>query len=273
MRRSYSIPKSAFWEAFTGVQLPPGVELLYNAGMPKYTIRLKEKREVADGTMAFYFDRPAGFAFKSGQNADYTLLNVPREQLDSEGATRTFSFANAPSEEGILIATRMRATAFKDILKELPLETEVQIDGPYGNMVLHSNAARPAVMLAGGIGITPFRSMAVEATEQKLPHKIFLFYSNRAPKDAAFLEELEKLETINPNFKLIATMTDAPDWDGEKGYIKKEMIEKYVSPLFPILSSVFYLAGPPEMVSAMHGMLNGFGVSDDDIRMEEFAGY
>ena len=241
--------------------------------MPKYTIHLKEKRDVADGTMAFRFDRPAELSFKGGQNADYTLLGVPQEKLDSEGATRTFSFANAPSEEGILIATRMRNTAFKNILKELPIGTEIQIDGPYGNMVLHSNAARPAVMLSGGIGITPFRSMAIEAAAQKLPHKIFLFYSNRAPKDAAFLEELKGLEEKNVNFKLIATMTDASDWPGEKGYITKEMIEKYVSPLFPILSSIFYLAGPPAMTDAMHKMLNGFGVSDDDIRMEEFAGY
>ncbi|MCL4403864.1 FAD-dependent oxidoreductase [Patescibacteria group bacterium] len=241
--------------------------------MPKYTIHLKEKRDVADGTMAFYFDRPEGLLFKGGQNADYTLLNVPQEKLDAEGATRTFSFANAPSEEGIMIATRMRETAFKNILKELPEGSEMQIDGPYGNMVLHSKPERPAVMLAGGIGITPFRSMAVEAAAQKLPHKIFLFYSNRAPKDAAFLEELKELEGKNVNFKLIATMTDAPDWPGEKGYITKEMIERCVSPLFPILSSVFYLAGPPAMTAAMHKMLNDFGVSDDDIRMEEFAGY
>ena len=241
--------------------------------MPKYTIHLKEKRDVADGTLAFTFERPEGFVFKAGQNADYALLNVPQEKLDAEGATRTFSFANAPSEKDILIATRMRDTAFKNILKELPAGADVQIDGPYGNMVLHSNAARPAVMLSGGIGITPFRSMAVEAAAQKLPHKIFLFYSNRAPKDAAFLEELKELEEENVNFKLIATMTDASDWPGEKGYINKEMIEKYVSPLFPILSSIFYLAGPPTMTDAMHKMLNGFGVSDDDIKMEEFSGY
>ncbi len=241
--------------------------------MPKYTIHLKEKRDVADGTLAFTFERPEGFVFKAGQNADYALLNVPQEKLDAEGATRTFSCANAPSEKDILIATRMRDTAFKNILKELPAGADVQIDGPYGNMVLHSNAARPAVMLSGGIGITPFRSMAVEAAAQKLPHKIFLFYSNRAPKDAAFLEELKELEEENVNFKLIATMTDASDWPGEKGYINKEMIEKYVSPLFPILSSIFYLAGPPAMTDAMHKMLSGFGVSDDDIKMEEFSGY
>lgn len=223
--------------------------------------------------MAFLIERPAGFVFKAGQNADYALLNVPQEKLDAEGATRTFSFANAPSEPDIMIATRMRNTTFKNILKEMPEGSEIQIDGPYGNMTLHSNVSRPAVMLAGGIGITPFRSIIVEAATQKLPHKIFLFYSNRAPKDAAFLDELEELEKMNPNFKLVATMTDDPSWPGEKSYITKEMIERYVSPLSPILSSVFYLAGPPVMTSAMHKMLNDLGVIDDDVRMEEFAGY
>jgi ferredoxin-NADP reductase len=241
--------------------------------MPKYITQLKDKRTVADGTVAFVIARPAGFIFKAGQNADYTLLNIPLNKLDAEGATRTFSFASAPSEDDILIATRMRDTAFKNILNDLPKEAKIQIDGPYGNMVLHSNAARPAVMLAGGIGITPFRSMAVEAAVQRLPHKIFLFYSNRAPKDATFLEELKKLEEVNPNFKLIATMTDDPAWPEEKGYITQEMIGKYISPSFSLLSPVFYLAGPPAMTEAMHKMLNGFGVSDDDIRMEEFAGY
>ncbi len=238
--------------------------------MPKYIAHLKGKHAVADGTTAFVITRPADFAFKSGQNADYTLLNIPQEKLDAEGVTRTFSFANAPSEEDILIATRMRDTAFKNILKDLPDGTEIQMDGPYGNMTLQANVARPAVMLAGGIGITPFRSMAVEAAAQNLPHKIFLFYSNRGPKDAAFLEELKALEDKNPNFKLIATMTDDPAWPEEKGYITKEMIGRYVA---DILSPIYYLAGPPAMTGAMHKMLNGFGVSDDDIKMEEFAGY
>ncbi len=248
-------------------------KLYYNSPVSKYITQIKDKRMIADGTMALVIARPAGFVFKAGQNADFTLVNIDPAQLDTEGATRTFSFASAPSEPDILIATRIRNTAFKHILQNLPAGAEIQMDGPYGNMVLHSNASRPAVMITGGIGITPFRSMVVEATTQKLNHQIYLFYSNRAPKDAAFLEELKELEETNPNFKLIVTMTDDPTWPGEKGYITLEMIKRYLAPSFSILSPVFYLAGPPAMTGAMHQMLNGFGISDDDIRMEEFAGY
>ena len=84
----------------------------------------------------------------------------------------------------------MSDTAFKRVLKTMPLGTEVRIVGPFGSLILHQNADRPAVFLAGGIGITPFRSMLLQATEQKLPYHLILFYSNRRPEDAAFLEEL-----------------------------------------------------------------------------------
>ncbi len=238
--------------------------------MPKYIARLKDKRTVADGTMAFVISRPEGFIFKAGQNADFTLLNFAEQKLGGRDAIRTFSFASAPSEVDLTIATRMRDTVFKNILKTLPDGANLQIDGPYGNMTLQVNAARPAVMLAGGIGITPFRSMAREAAAQKLPHKLFLFYSNRAPKDAPFLAELKELEAKRPNFRLVVTMTDDTSWPGEKGYISKEMIEKHIA---DVLSPIYYLAGSPMMTGAMHKMLSGFGISDDDIRMEEFAGY
>src|SRR5256885_16726580 len=73
----------------------------------------------------------------------------------------------------------------------------------------HEDAARPAVFLAGGIGVTPFLSMARHAAKEKRPHRILLFYSNRRPEDAAFLEELKRLEQANPPYRLIATMTEA----------------------------------------------------------------
>lgn len=88
-----------------------------------------------------------------------TLLD-PAE-TDSEGNTRAFSIASAPQEDTLMIATRMRDTAFKRSLKAMPAGTAVKIEGPFGNLTLHNNAARAAVLLAGGIGITPFRSMAL----------------------------------------------------------------------------------------------------------------
>ena len=80
-----------------------------------------------------------------------------------------------------MVATRMRDTAFKCASKVMPVGAAVQIEGPTGVLTLHSDAARAAVFLCGGIGITPFRSIAFGAAKEHLPHRIFLFYSNRRP--------------------------------------------------------------------------------------------
>ncbi len=243
--------------------------------MPLYKIKIIRHKEVADGTMAFHFEKPVGFEFKAGQFVEMMLLNPP--ETDAEGNSRAFSIASAPCEPDLMIATRMRDTAFKRVLKTLSGGSEVQIEGPFGDFTLHNNASRPAVFLMGGIGITPVRSIVVEAAEKKLPHKIFLFYSNRQPKDAAFLEELRELETKNPNYKFIPTMTDlssqisgAEIWEGERGYINESMLKKYLDTL---QGPIYYSAGPPAMVAAMRKMLNDAGIDDDDIRTEEFAGY
>jgi ferredoxin-NADP reductase len=240
--------------------------------MATHRVKLKSRREIAEGTMAFHFEKPPGFAFKAGQALAWTLIDPP--ETDDKGGVRNFSIASAPVEPDLMIATRMRDTAFKRVLKTMPLGTEVRIVGPFGSLTLRHNAARPAVFMAGGIGITPFRSMLRQAAEQKLPHHIFLFYSNRRPEDAAFLEELEELEKENSNYKFIGTMTEMPGsnrvWRGETGYINQEMLAKYIGDL---AAPIYYIAGPPEMVAAMEQTLSDAGVYSDDVRAEEFAGY
>lgn len=242
------------------------------ATWPVFTAKLKSREEVAERTMAFHFEKPAGWTFKAGQFIDITLLDPP--ETDAEGNTRGFSIASAPQEETLMVATRLRDTAFKRVLKTAPLGTAVKIEGPFGNLTLHNNAARPAVMLAGGIGITPFRSILFNAAKEKLPHRIFLFYSNRRPEDAPFLESLQALEKENPNYKLIASMTEMEKshqpWQGEAGRINKGMLDRYLKGAG---SCIYYIAGPPGMVKGLHTMLNEAGVDDDDIRTEEFVGY
>ncbi|KTD19617.1 FAD-dependent oxidoreductase [Legionella israelensis] len=144
--------------------------------------------------MAFIFEKPKDFTFKSGQFGDFTLLN-PKE-TDEEGNTRAFSLTNPPFANDLMVATRMRDTAFKRVLKTLSLGTELKLDAPYGSFTLHNNKAIPAVFLTGGIGITPVRSIITQATKDKVPHQIYLFYSNNRPEDTAFLEELKSLEKV-----------------------------------------------------------------------------
>jgi ferredoxin-NADP reductase len=237
-----------------------------------YTVRLRERVEVAEGTMAFHFEKPAEFQFKPGQNADFTLIDPP--ETDEEGNKRTFSLAGTPAENELMVATRMRDTAFKRVLKTMPVGTELKMAGPYGSFTLHQNAARPAVFLAGGIGITPFRSIILETQRNRSDRRLFLFYANRRPEDAAFLEELQALTQRNERFTLVATMTamdtSKRPWSGRKGRVNREMLVAFVEDL---AAPIYYIAGPPGMVGATREMLVAAGISEDSIRAEDFPGY
>ena len=234
--------------------------------------KLVSKQEVAEGTVAFHFEKPAKWTFKAGQFLDMTLLDP--SETDAEGNIRSFSIASAPHEETLMVATRMRDTAFKRVLKAMPPGSVVKIEGPSGELTLHNDVKRTAVILAGGIGITPFRSMLVHAAREKHPHQIILFYSNRRPEDTAFLDELDALEAANPNYKIVNCMTEIEhshqSWLGETGPISKELLSRYLQNAF---SPIYYIAGPPEMVKGLHSIVKETGVAEIDIRAEDFAGY
>lgn len=240
--------------------------------MPICKTRLKRRQEVASGTMAFYFEKPEGFTYKAGQFADYTLINP--SETDAEGNTRGFSLMSAPYEDDLALATRMRDTAFKRVLRTMELGTELTLDAPYGSFTLHNNTSIPAVFLTGGIGVTPVRSIVLQAAHDERPHRIFVFYSNRRPEDAAFLEELMELQKNKPNYTFVGTMTQmeksSREWTGETGFITKAMLSKYIDDL---TLPIYYVDGPPAMVNAMREALADAGVDDDNIRTEEFTGY
>jgi ferredoxin-NADP reductase len=164
--------------------------------MASFRSALIKREQIAEGTIAFSFAKPPGFQHKAGQSIDVTVLDSP--ETDAAGNIRPFSITSPPFADELTIATRMRDTAFKRFLKTAPLGTEVNIEGPSGSFTLHKNTAKPAVFLAGGIGITPFVSIARQAAQEKLPHQLYLFYANRRPEDAAFLQELAGLLSDNP---------------------------------------------------------------------------
>lgn len=237
-----------------------------------YASRLLSRTEIAQDTVAFRFERPRNFLFKAGQSIDLTLLGASPD--GSDGLIHTFSIASSPFVEEILVATRIRDSAFKRALSILPLGTHVNIKGPMGSFTLHNNASKPAVFLAGGIGVTPFLSMLFSTAVDKARHPTFLFYANRYLEDAAFMDALWDLESSNRNFRFVPTFTriDGPalGWQGEIGHLRPEMLSKHVSNL---RGPIFYIAGPPTMVAGARRMLVDAGVDEDDIRTEEFAGY
>jgi ferredoxin-NADP reductase len=239
--------------------------------MIRYEASLQRRDEIATGTMAFHFEKPTGFTFKPGQAIDVVLLAPTAADASSR---HTFSIVSAPYENELIVATRMRDTAFKRALKALPIGSRLAIEGPFGSLTLHNDRARPAVFIAGGIGITPFMSMLRQATKERLSQQVLLLYTNRRPEDAAFIDELKGLERQNESFRLIATMTALGDlrrpWDRETGQIDGPFIKRVVADLS---KPIYYVAGPPGLVEAMRRTLNDAGVDDDDIRSEDFHGY
>src|ERR1700726_5282187 len=157
--------------------------------------------------MAFQLEKPTNFAFKAGQYIDLTLSGSQSQLGPSDSMTHTFSIASSPSDKDLIVTTRMRNTVFKQTISSLPIGSRARIEGPMGSFTLHNNTARPAVFLAGGIGIAPFLSMLSYAAEEKLRHPIVLFYANRHLEDAAFLGLLWRLERANPRFRCVPTFT------------------------------------------------------------------
>jgi ferredoxin-NADP reductase len=241
--------------------------------MIDYHTTLLGRTEVAEGTMAFQFEKPNNFVFKAGQYIDLTLLGYKEQFGLSNGLTHTFSIANSPSDDELVVTTRMRNSVFKQAIATLPIGSPANIQGPMGSFSLHNNTARQAVFLAGGIGIAPFLSMLTYAAEEKLQHRIVLFYANRYLKDAAFIETLWKLECDNPRFRFVPTLTRATNnngWKGKTGHIGLQMLFSQVGIL---RGPIYYIAGPPTMVAATRRTLSEVGVDEDDIRTEDFAGY
>jgi ferredoxin-NADP reductase len=276
--------------------------------MAKITLTLQEKKELAERTMAFRFGIDGqSFVFKPGQCIRITLLDPLYK--DKKGNARDFSIASSPGDPSLMIATRMTGSAFKRSLADLPLGSKVRVDGPYGDFLLDADLKRPAIFLAGGIGITPFRSMIKHAIEQHSPQRLTLVYCNRTPDDATFLDEFQNWEKENSNLHLIATMTQtgnlaktgtgrsgyidvrfikdylrdqeqpvshvagpSPDkvWTGRRGYVDVQFVKDH---LLKQMHSVFYVAGPPRFVSAVADVLAIAGVNKGDIRTDEFFGY
>ncbi len=233
-------------------------------------IKLRKKEKIARDTIACYWEKPDGFEFKAGQFGDFTLIDP--SETDEKGNTRAFSFVNAPSENELVTATRIRDSAYKRELENLTAGAEVKFDGPSGNFKLHKTESTPAVFIIGGIGITPIRSMIAEATNQQTSHEMTLLFSNSTPKDAPFQSDFREFEKKNPNFTFVPVMTqaDSDEWNGESGYIDEDMLKRYVS---DVSAPIYYLSGPAGMVNAMYEMLVEAGANEDNIRAEEFSGY
>jgi ferredoxin-NADP reductase len=229
-----------------------------------------EKREVAKGTLLVLFDLLGEqVEFTPGQYFFVTLLDPPYD--DERGPRRHFSVVTSPNDGTLGFCTRLRDSAFKRSLVELPIGAQVEVEEPKGNFLLPEDTTQDYVFLAGGIGITVFRSMLRYIAQQELPHRVTLLYSNRDRDSTPFLDELSQLEQARTNLQLVLTMTDDPSWSEETRRIGPELLRDHLA---RDLSFYTYLAaGPPAMVNAVVETLHNTHVPEERVSADRFSGY
>jgi ferredoxin-NADP reductase len=233
--------------------------------------RIKEKQEVAKGTLLVTFDLLGEeMSFTPGQYFHVTLPDLGDN--DDRGLRRHITVVTSPNERGVLgFATRMRDSAFKRTLRELPVGSEVDVEPPKGKFSLPDDQSRPLVFIAGGVGITVFRSMLRFIREEQLLYRITLIYSNRDEESTAFLDELRELERALPDFRLVLTMTQDSGWKGETRKVDAEFVSDYLEG--DLNEYTYLVAGPPAMAEGVQATLQKAGVRDENVIAERYSGY
>lgn len=231
-------------------------------------LKLTKKLNEAKGTKSFFFEPDQKVDWLPGQYFYHTLskLNYP----DARGATRHFTISSSPTEGNLIrLTTRIRdGSGFKQTLEELPIGSLIEGEGPNGTFIIDENEPGPHVILAGGIGITPFRAVAKYLIDKKLRIPLHIIYSNSTEEEIAFKKELNDWIKKFPNIKVEFVVTS------RDGRIDQMKIEKFIQNWqLQIDHCIFWVAGPPTMVDAMENILDKMNLRLAQVRSEKFTGY
>src|SRR5438128_467218 len=234
-------------------------------GPPRgFRTRVVSSRPLTPTTHAIQVEKPKAFTFGPTQ---FTFLQLQTaEGMDA----RPMSLATSPTRPHLEYAVRLSDSAYKRAFAALRPDDEVRGFGPIGDFVLHET--RPAVLVAGGAGITPLKGMAEYAAAKALPIPIRLVYSNRNEDEILYGPELEALETLNPHFRMFNTLSRTTDrgWKGATGRIDQELLHEATRDL---ADPIYYVSGTPGMVVGMLQLLRSLDVPDASIEVEAFRGY
>ena len=237
----------------------------------KAVLKLKEVRKLATDTYEFVF---AGRApnFKPGQYAEWTLK---ADSSDSRGNRRYFTLASAPTEEYVRLGIKFYANAssFKKYLAEFKGGSSMLAGNIAGDFTLPWNKKKKLVFIAGGIGVTPFRSMAQYLADKREMRDAVLFYSNKTEGEIAYKDVFDSVQAAGVGFRTIYTLTDkgvAPAWPGERGYVDAAMIERHVP---DYRERTFFISGPRSMVTAFQATLRELGIPRRRIKVDFFPGF
>ncbi len=219
----------------------------------------------------FRFERPdVPFSFRPGQYMAVRIGGVD----DPRGDSRTFSISSSPTDaDEITITTRLGPSPFKQRLFRMRPGDEVNLWGPFGSFVLETG--HPLVLLGGGIGVTPFRSMIRFAASRQREQPIVLLYSSRTPEEIVYRREFEELartwEGLRPFLCVSRPGESRAPWSGRTGHVDASLIREAMAGL---RAPVCYICGPPGMVRELHRTLAvDVGIPSGSIRTELFNGY
>jgi glycine betaine catabolism B len=222
-------------------------------------------RQLPPRTHGIMLKKPAGFSFRPTQ---FTFLSL---QTDEGLDVRPMSLATSPTRPNLEYGVRTGESPFKRAFASLRPGDRVNVQGPFGRFLLRED--RPAVLLAGGIGITPLKGMAEYASDKALPIPVRLLYSNRSEEEIAYRAELEELEQRNPRFRVLHTLTGGSVPGGWKGSVGRIGAKQLGDVAEELEDPVYYVCGEPSMVGEMVGLLSDSGVPEGDVVVEVFRGY
>jgi ferredoxin-NADP reductase len=236
----------------------------------RFMLTLIGKNKIADGTYEFVFmpDRP--FTFKPGQYLEWTLGH---RFSDDRGNRRFFTIASSPTEKTVRLGVKFYApeSSFKRALWNMEPSSVASASHIAGDFTLPHDKKKKLVFIAGGIGVTPFRSMVQYCMDTKDARSIVLLYSNKTASEIAYKDVFDKAER-EIGMKTVYALTDVPVPvpDTHTGFIDGALIAQEV-PDFK--ERIFYLSGPHSMVTAFEKTLREMGVSRFHIKTDYFPGF
>ena len=227
----------------------------------EYVVNFIESIKRTPSAVSYRFSRPAGYTFNAGQ---FTIVSL------DDDLVHPLSFSDTPEETGFIEFTkRMSDSSFCRKLQGLTVGDTITVKEPMGSFTL-DKSEQTLVLLAGGIGITPIRSILNHLTsQQSQPDKTILIYGNINEQDIAFRDELEGLSL--PGYHVVHVLTDTTGVpEAYQGFVSSEIIHKEVPDLE---TAIFMVSGPPVMVEAMKKNLIDLGTTEKQIRTDLFIGY
>lgn len=229
-----------------------------------YSARLVKIIQETELCKTYFFDLDEEIEFLPGQ---FVMVEFAHKLPN---VRRAYSIASPSSEKKIISLTVKKEGVFTSALDKAAVGEEFLIKGPYGQFILDGKTAQDLVFIAGGTGVTPFRSMIRFILEKHLPNKMALIYSCRQPGDFLYYNELISLAKNNPQFSIVFTATRCtdPGWKGLCKRIDIQLITDYVP---DYKKRFYYLCGPKEMVDAMSHLLAGMGVDKPNIKTERWG--